>query len=105
MRKQTAHLLRVFVTGLLAALPLIATVAVVWWAVNLVFGLLGPNSGIGRVLVALGFGVTGSVLIGYLFGVAVVMLGIFALGVVVTNGLQRGLSTLVGPVRPSAPPP
>ncbi len=95
MKQHTARVLRVFVTGLLAALPLLSTLAVVWWAVSLVFGWLGPNSGIGRVLVAVGFGVTGSVFIGYLFGVAVVLLAIFALGVVVTNGLQRGLSRLI----------
>lgn len=95
MRQPTARVLRIFVTGLLAALPLLATVAVVWWAVSLVFGWLGPNSGIGRVLVAVGFGVTGSVFIGYLFGVAVVLLGIFALGLAVTHGLQRGLSRLI----------
>jgi uncharacterized membrane protein len=95
MKRQTAHLLRVFVTGLLAALPLVATVAVVWWAVSLVVGWLGPASGIGQVLVAVGFGVTGSVFIGYLVGLAVVLLGIFALGVVVTYGLQRGLSRLI----------
>jgi uncharacterized membrane protein len=95
MNTHPRRLLRTFVTGLLAALPLLATVAVVWWMVSFVFGWLGPESGIGSVLVAVGFGVTGSVFIGYLFGVGMVVLGIFGLGVLVTNGFQRGLSTVV----------
>lgn len=35
MRRAPRHLLRLFVTGLLAALPLAATVAVFAWAISL----------------------------------------------------------------------
>jgi uncharacterized membrane protein len=95
MKQPHARLLRVFVTGLLAALPLAATVAVFWWAVSFIFSWLGPNSGIGRVFVAIGFGVTGSEIIGYLFGIGVLGLLIFGLGILVTNGLQRGMARLL----------
>lgn len=95
MKQPTLRLLRIFLTGLLAALPLLATLAVVWWLLSFILGWLGPSSGIGSVLVAVGFGVTGSVFVGYLFGIALVMLGIFGLGLVVTAGFQRGFATLV----------
>jgi uncharacterized membrane protein len=95
MKEPTARALRIFLTGLLAALPLVATVAVFWWLASFVFSWLGPDSAIGQVLVAVGFGVSGSEFIGYLIGMGVVLLGIFGLGLVVTNGLQRGLSRLI----------
>jgi len=95
MKQHTARPLRIFVTGLLAALPLVATVAIFWWALSFLFGWLGPNSGVGRVFVAIGFGVTGSEIIGYLFGIGVMLLAVFGLGLLVTNGLQRGLARLL----------
>ena len=95
MKPPNTWLLRIFLTGLLAALPLVATVAVFWWLAHFVFNRLGPDSAIGGVLVALGFGVTGSEVISYLIGVGVVMLALFGLGLVVNNGLQRGLSRLM----------
>ena len=59
MRRTSAHLLRIFVTGLLAALPLAATLAIFWWAAGLLYRWLGPASAVGRVMVAIGLGVTG----------------------------------------------
>jgi uncharacterized membrane protein len=95
MERTTAHLLRVFVTGLLTALPLAATIAIFWWAVSLLIGWLGPKSAVGGLLLAIGLGVTGSELVGYLLGVALVMALIFALGLVVETGLQRGMARVV----------
>jgi uncharacterized membrane protein len=98
MKKAQAHLLRVFVTGLLAALPLAATVLVFAWAASLLFKWLGPDSAVGSVLVALGLGVTGSEVVGYLIGVGLVLLAVLALGALVETGLQRGLSRVLNGV-------
>ena len=92
MTRTTAHLLRIFVTGLLAALPLAATVGIFWWAASLLVRWLGPESSIGMVLRSVGLGVTESEVAGYLMGVALVAAAIFALGLLVEAGLQRGLS-------------
>jgi uncharacterized membrane protein len=92
MKQHTAHLLRIFVTGLLAALPLAATVVIFWWTASFMIQWLGPTSSIGGVLVRVGLGVTGSEVVGYLIGIAVVGLLIFVLGVFVTLGLERGVS-------------
>jgi hypothetical protein len=59
------RLLRIFVTGLLAALPLLATVLVLAWAVRLLYAWLGPQSVVGRAFTAIGLGVTGSEIAGY----------------------------------------
>jgi uncharacterized membrane protein len=42
------HLLGLFVTGLLAALPLAATIGIFWWAGAVLIRWLGPDSGVGR---------------------------------------------------------
>lgn len=91
MQRTTAHILRVFVAGLLAALPLAATLFIIWWAVSVLIRFLGPDSAIGSVLVHVGLGVSGSELVGYLLGVALVLGAIFGLGMLVEAGLQRGL--------------
>ncbi len=95
MKAAQRHLLKLFVTGLLAALPLAATVAVFWWVLSLLVKWLGPGSAVGSVLSAIGLGVTGSELVGWLIGVGVVALGILTLGIAVERGLQRGLARVV----------
>jgi uncharacterized membrane protein len=95
MNRPVAHLLRVFVTGLIAALPLAATVAIFWWAVNLLIQWLGPDSLIGSALVRVGLGVTGSEIVGYLIGIALVAASLFALGLLVEAGLQHGIASVL----------
>lgn len=89
MKKSTAQLLRLFVTGALAALPLAATLAIFWWAAAVLIRYLGPDSKVGSVMVAIGLGITGSEIVGYLIGVGLVALALVALGALVQTGLQR----------------
>jgi uncharacterized membrane protein len=95
MKPRTRRLATVFVAGLLAALPLATTAFIVGWGARLVYGWLGPGSPVGRVLGRIGLGVTGSELTGYAIGVAAVLIGIFALGLLVEAGLQRGVAAAV----------
>lgn len=95
MNAAPRHLLRIFLTGLIAALPLAATVAVVAWSLRLLVAWLGPQSAIGRGMIRLGFGAGESELLGYLLGLAIVMAAIFALGLLTEVGLQRGLQRAV----------
>jgi uncharacterized membrane protein len=94
MNKATSRFLRTFATGLIAALPLAATVAVFWWALSFLVRWLGPNSAFGEVLVRVGLGLTGSEIVGYLIGMGLVLAAIFFLGVLVQTGLQRGAAAL-----------
>lgn len=98
MKTTTSHLLRIFIAGLLAALPLAATVAVFWWGASLLIRWLGPESAVGSVLVQVGLGVTGSEVVGYLIGVGIILAAIFLLGLLVEVGLQRGMVSLLNAV-------
>lgn len=98
MKATGAHLLRVFLAGLLAALPLAATVFVFWWGATTLIRWLGPDSAIGSVLVQVGLGVTGSEIVGYLMGVALIVAAIFVLGLLVEAELERGITSLVNAV-------
>lgn len=95
MNPRTSRLLRFFVTGLLAALPLAATVAIFWWGVHLLLRWVGPNSPVGSVLGAIGFGITGSEVVGYVIGIVLIVGFIVLLGAWVEAGLQRGAAKLL----------
>jgi len=82
-------MLRIFITGLLAALPLAATILIFVWGARLLYGWVGPGSLVGNLLVSIGLGVTGSEVAGYLIGVLIVVLLIFALGLLVQTRLRR----------------
>ena len=95
MKRTTKHLLGLFITGLLAALPLAATVTVFWWAASLLLRWFGPDSAVGSVMVRIGLGITGSEVVGYLVGVALLAGAMMALGAFVRAGLQRSAAPLV----------
>jgi uncharacterized membrane protein len=92
------HLVRTFVTGLVTALPLAATVLVFVWAFRTVYDIIGPASFVGRGVRALGFGVTGSEVVAYLIGIGVIVAAIFALGLLVQTRLRGVLSNTVNNV-------
>jgi uncharacterized membrane protein len=98
MRRAPRHLLRLFVTGLLAALPLAATVAVFAWAISLLLRWVGPSSAMGELLGGIGLGVTGSEIVGYAIGVAIILGVILLLGVLVELGFERGMAQVVDTV-------
>ncbi len=95
MQRLPRHLLRLFVTGLLAALPLAATVAIFAWAFALLRRWIGPSSPVGELLGQIGLGVAESEIVGYVLGLTIIVLGILGLGLLVELGLQRGLVGLV----------
>jgi uncharacterized membrane protein len=88
-------LLRIFVTGALAALPLAATALIFAWAAGVLIQWLGPDSAVGRTLVSIGLGVGASEVVGYAIGVAIVAALIFGLGLLVEAGLQRSIAMAV----------
>jgi len=92
MKTTARHALRIFLTGLLAALPLAATLLIFVWGARVLYGWLGPGSFVGGLLIALGLGGTGSEVVGYLLGLGIVVLAIFALGLLVQTRLRGGLA-------------
>jgi uncharacterized membrane protein len=95
MRFRLRRLARTFVTGSVAALPLVATVSILTWTIGFVFAWLGPDSLIGGLLGRLGIAIGGSQLAGYALGIALMLLAILALGVIVERGAQAGLEAAV----------
>jgi uncharacterized membrane protein len=95
MLKPIRTLLRIFVTGALAALPLAATVLIFAWAAGTLIKWLGPGSMVGGVLRSIGLGVGASEVVGYAIGVGIVAAAIFGLGLLAEAGLQRGFAGAV----------
>jgi uncharacterized membrane protein len=85
---------RVFITGLLAALPLLLTIFVIAWLLSLIIQYLGPSSAFGRFLTSLGFGVDTSELAPYLIGLALIIGAIYALGLLVHSRLGSWIAAL-----------
>ena len=75
------RILRVFLAGLLAALPLALTIIIIGWLLALINEYIGPGSQFGQFLISLGLGV--STTASYLLGLAVIGLVIYLLGLLV----------------------
>ena len=93
--RTSRHFTRTFLAGLLAALPLIATVLVFAWLAQLVYGWLGPHSLIGGLFVQLGLGLSESEWAGYGLGILIIVAFIYALGLLVEAQLQAGLARVI----------
>jgi uncharacterized membrane protein len=98
MTRTSRRLLNVLVTGILAALPLAATILIFVWGARLVVAYVGPDSLVGGLLVRIGLGITGSEIVGYAIGVAVVMAALFVLGLLVQTRLREVLAALLNGV-------
>src|SRR5262245_26302070 len=83
--------IRTLMTGVIALLPIAATLAIVAWAGNFIYSYFGPGSVIGRALTSLGLGLVGSELFAYLIGLVIVAILVYALGVVVESSLAPRL--------------
>ncbi|KQV99268.1 DUF502 domain-containing protein [Rhizobacter sp. Root1221] len=103
MNATAQRLSRTFLAGLLAALPLAATALILIWVVQLLVQWVGPDSLIGRGLIALGIGAAGSEFFGYLMGIAIVVAAIFALGVLVRSRARRVVGLAVDGVMQRIP--
>jgi uncharacterized membrane protein len=98
MTRTSHRFLNVFVTGIIAALPLAATILIFVWGARLVVAYVGPDSLIGGLLIRIGLGITGSEVVGYAIGVLVVLAAIFLLGLLVQTRLRDVLATLLNGV-------
>lgn len=103
MKTTARHALRIFLTGLLAALPLAATLLIFVWGARVLYAWLGPGSFVGGLLIALGLGGTGSEVVGYLLGLGIVLLAIFALGLLVQTRLRGVLAAAFNSVMQRIP--
>jgi uncharacterized membrane protein len=86
------RILRIFLAGVLALLPIAVTFFVTAWAASLIASYAGPGSFIGRLIISLGnslgLDITPSSNAAYLLGLAVIIGLIFVLGLLVESGLR-----------------
>ena len=87
--------IRTFVAGTIAVLPVVLTVAVIVWIAGLVDQLIGPHSGVGKLLVSIGLTVVETRIAAYLIGIVFVLSVVFVLGLFVEAGLQRRFQVFV----------
>jgi len=103
MHYTVRYIYRTFVAGLLAALPLAATLLIIVWAFRLLFGWLGPESMLGHLLVVLGVSVAGSEFVGYLLGIAILICAVFGLGLLIRTRMRVVLARSVNTVMQRIP--
>lgn len=84
---------RVFLTGLLAALPLALTIFITAWLLSFLNQYLGPTSAFGRFLSSLGFGAGASELVPYLIGIGAIVVAIYMLGLIVQSRLGAWIAS------------
>ena len=97
------RILRPFVAGLLAALPLALTVAAVLWLADLVHRFLGPASAFGKLLGSIGLKFVTSDVVAYVIGFGVVLTVIYLLGLAVEAGMKNRWNMLVDTVMDRLP--
>ena len=99
-------ILGTFLTGLFAVLPLVLTVAIVTWVVQLLHEYLGTDSAIGGALQQVGMGLTEEDAVGatiaYLIGWTVVLAGIWALGLFLKTTAKRPFGSIQARAYPSS---
>ena len=82
------RIFRIFIAGLLVLLPILVTVFVTIWVAQLLQGYAGPNSLLGKFIVSLGANLVSSRTVAYFFGLLIVLVGIFLLGLIVESRLR-----------------
>ncbi|WP_162409491.1 DUF502 domain-containing protein [Acuticoccus sediminis] len=85
-------IVRPIVTGVLAILPVLLTILVIGWFAAYVGAFLGPDSWFGISVSQLGAFMVDDRL-AYLIGIAIVMAGLYALGILVQSRLRTVWST------------
>jgi uncharacterized membrane protein len=86
------RIIRIFLSGVLALLPIMVTVIVTAWVGSLVARFAGPGSFLGNIIISLGLNISGSSTIAYFIGLGIIMGVIFMLGLLVESGLRSWIS-------------
>ena len=97
------RILRPFLSGLLAALPLALTLAILFWLIEFVHRILGPGSAFGKTLRSIGLKFAASDLLAYLLGVVATLALIYLLGLLVEAGMKNRWNALVDNIMDRVP--
>lgn len=83
-----SRLLRILMAGIIALLPILVTAFLTVWIAGFVHDWVGPDSGIGQFLVSMGLTVFSSKAGAYFFGLVILVIGLFFLGLIVESNLR-----------------
>lgn len=86
------RIIRIFLSGVLALLPIMVTVIVTAWLGSLVVSYAGPGSFLGNLIASLGLNLSRSSTIAYFIGLGIILSIIFLLGLLVESGLRSWVS-------------
>jgi uncharacterized membrane protein len=86
------RILRIFLSGIVALLPIMVTVIVVAWVGSLLASYAGPGSFLGDLITSLGLNISRSSTIAYFIGLGIILALIFMLGLLVESGLRSWIS-------------
>lgn len=95
LKRGMKNILTTWLAGMLALLPLILTVALLAWVANQLRTYLGPSSLVGRFLAVFGQPFVEHSSLQYLTGIALLLVGVYVLGVGVQSRLHKPLTMLV----------
>lgn len=98
-----AMIMRPLLTGVLAIFPLVITIIVILWFINLLKDLLGPESSIGAILQYMGFNFVSNDIVAYLIGLSTTLMLIYILGLLVQAGLRNQWNKLTDSVMTRIP--
>jgi uncharacterized membrane protein len=93
-----SQVIRTFMAGFFVLLPILLTIAVVVWVGSVLYGFLGPDSSVGKLIISLGFGLSTTTYVAYLLGIITVAACVYLLGLVVQTRLNEGLRLLTDAV-------
>lgn len=88
-----ARATRIFLAGLMAALPVMVTAIIAIWFIAFLSDYIGPRSRFGQLLISLGLGMNDGA--AYVLGVLIVLLLIFLLGLLVESRLGDWFTALL----------
>ncbi len=91
VRRGIESIVSTWLAGLLLLLPLVLTLALIGWIVSFLNGLIGPNTTLGRLFVAVGHPFVGNSLAAYGLGTLLLLVLLYPLGLAVKLGLRRPL--------------
>ncbi len=83
------RLVRYFLAGVFAVLPILITVLAVTWVISFLNGLVGPNTILGDLLSRVGLNLVDNPTIAYIVGWIGVLAAILVLGFFVESGMRR----------------
>ncbi|WP_157314727.1 DUF502 domain-containing protein [Chitinibacter sp. GC72] len=95
VKRSLKSVLSTWLAGLLALLPLMVTVSLLAWALNLLNSYIGPSSLVGRLFAFFGQSFVKNPALQYLAGTLLLIGAIYLLGIVVQSRLKKPLARLV----------